>query len=125
MRDGDEMNEAMYNHLIHMVGEFAKEKHSGFSGIYAVGCLHKLLKFEPLQPLQGTDDEWTEVADSLYQNIRCGRVFKDGEGNAYNIDGKVFVQPDGLSYTSADSRVEITFPYTPKTEYVHIEKEQQ
>lgn len=34
---------------------------------------------------------------------------------------KVFVEPDGASYTSRDSRVYIEFPYTHKTEYVNVE----
>jgi len=128
MLDGDEMNEAMYRHLIHMVEEFSKEDHSGFSASYAISCLNKLFNYEPLGPLQGTDDEWVNVSESgevLFQNNRCSRVFKDGNGNAWDIDGKVFVEPDGLSYTSRESHVQITFPYTPKTDYVQVLKNEE
>lgn len=120
----DEMNRAMTQHILKMVDMFAEEGHSGFSAAYAVGILEKLLKFEPLSPLTGEDWEWMEVGDqngTLYQNVRCSRVFKDDNG-AYNIDGKVFIEPDGCSYTSKDSLVPITFPYTPKTEYIILEK---
>lgn len=36
----------------------------------------------------------------------------------YDTEGRVFCDPDGICYTNRDSRVDITFPYTPKTEYV-------
>lgn len=121
MLNGDSMDEEMYSHIIHMVDEFAKEEHSGFSASYAVGALIKLLKFEPLRPLQGTDDEWTNVEGNMFQNKRYSRVFKNKDtGEVYDIEGKVFVEPDGTAFTSNDSKVNITFPYTPKTEYVYI-----
>ena len=129
--DSDEMNVAMRKHILHMIKEFADEGHSGFSANYAIGCLTKLLKFEPLSPLTGEDDEWTEIAEDqaiggkLWQNKRCGRVFKDSQ-RAYDVDGKIFwewhTREDGTKvktyYTSADSRVDITFPYVPVSEYV-------
>ncbi len=69
------------------------------------------------------DDEWNEE-DGFFQNKRCSRVLKnEKDGQAYDIRGKVFVEPDGVSYTSRDSRVDIEFPYVPKTEYVNVEKE--
>lgn len=122
LRTGDEMNEAMYRHLIHMVNEFAKEGHSGFSAGYAISALEKLLRFEPLRPLTGESHEWVKVGDNLWQNNRCSRVFTDAEGNAYDIDGKVFIDPDGSAYTSEDSHVNITFPYTPHTEFVDVDE---
>jgi len=48
------------------------------------------------------------------------QVFKDADGRAYDIDGRVFREPNGCCYTSSDSRVYITFPYRPKTEYVDV-----
>jgi len=123
LKDGDPMNERMRRHLLHMVEEFAKEGHSGLSASYAIALLDKLLRFEPLHPLTGEDDEWTEVKDGLYQNKRCFRVFKDDKGNAWDIDGRVFVQPNGAAYTSKDSRTPVTFPYTPKTVYVRVDDE--
>lgn len=135
----DEMNRAMRSHIIHMVKEFSNEGHSGFSAHYAINTLQKLLKYEPLTPLTGEDDEWTDVADrgdgrKLYQNKRCSRVFKDEEG-AYDIEGRVFwewserpldedeegypgVRRFKSHFTSRDSRVRVSFPYQPTTEYV-------
>jgi len=118
LNDGDEMNGWMYNHLIHMVEEFDKEGHSGFSASYAANILDKLFKWKPIRPLTGEDSEWEEVGENEYQNKRCYNVFKKN-GKAYDINGKVFVDKDGCSYTSRDSRVFIEFPYTPKTEYVY------
>jgi hypothetical protein len=129
--DGDEYNAMMRNHILHMVEEFSKEGHSGFSANYAINCLQKLLRFEPLSPLTGEDSEWGDVShlgDSPhYQNKRCSSVFKDKDGNCYDIDSIVYWQwverEDGSKYKSYYSkggkpRKFITFPYTPTTEYV-------
>ena len=122
---GDEMNDRMRKHILTMVDTFADEGHSGFSANYALSLLKSLLAYEPLSPLTGLDDEWTDVSEMsgkdgpTYQNRRCSHVFKDGDGNAYDIDGKVFVDEDGTYYTNFESRVPVVFPYTPKTEYVN------
>jgi len=128
MKDDGDMNGMMRKHILHMIDEFALEGHSGFSAGYAIQCLEKLLRFEPLSPLMGTDDEWTNVAEQngfpMWQNNRCSRIFKD-ESGAYDSNGKVFwdwyTGEDGEKYkshfTSRDSRVYITFPYVPTTVY--------
>lgn len=126
----DPMNVDMRRHILHMIDEFSAEGHSGFSAAYAISILEKLLRFEPVTPLSGEDWEWVDVAEqngsTLWQNSRCSRVFKDSTG-AYDIEGKVFwewyTDPETgekykSHYTSIDSRVPVTFPYTPKTEYV-------
>lgn len=129
MDDDGNMNGMMRKHILHMVKEFAGEGHSGFSASYAIQVLEKLLKFEPITPLTGEDWEWHDVSeisgDTLYQNARCGRVFKNKDG-AYDIDGKVFWswmtdektgEKFKSHYTNRDSRVPVTFPYTPTTVY--------
>lgn len=118
--DGDEMQAEMNRALREIVFVFGSQGHSGFSAGYAADALEKLLRFEPLRPLTGEPDEWTEVGTGLWQNRRCSRVFKDADGRAYDIDGRVFREPNGCCYTSADSRVYVTFPYRPKTEYVDV-----
>lgn len=117
----EESNVAMRQHLLKMIEVFSNEGHSGFSANYAVAILQKLLRLEPLSPLTGRDSEWNLISDKekLYQNKRCSHVFKEN-GKAYDINGKVFVQENGSAYTSADSRVDVTFPYVPKTEYVKV-----
>ena len=125
----DDMNGAMRKHILHMVEEFSQEGHSGFSAVYAANLLSKLLKYEPLSPITGEDSEWADVSDcsgyTLYQNKRASNVFKD-ENGSYDVNGKVFYDihknEDGEEYkshyTSKDSRVPVTFPYTPTTIYI-------
>lgn len=134
--DGD-MNGMMRKHLIHMVREFAEEGHSGFSASYALQCLRKLLNFKPLSPLTGEDDEWTEVTQISgyphFQNKRCGSVFKNGkDGEAYDIDGKVFWywftdketgEKYKSYYTCYESRVPVTFPYVVPEEPIYEYRE--
>ena len=126
MTEEHEYNGMMRKHLLHMVHEFSEEGHSGFSASYALQCLEKLLRFKPLSPLTGEDDEWSDVTEISgvphYQNKRCSSVFKDGkDGEAYDIDAKVFWewckdQETGEAYksyyTTFESRMPITFPYT-------------
>lgn len=133
LNDDDDMNGMMRRHILHMIHEFAEEGHSGYSASYAIQLLEKLLRFEPVSPLTGEDWEWVEISKdvsgsnngTLYQNARCGRVFKDDDG-AYDIEGKVFWswmtdEETGKKfkshYTGRDSRVPVTFPYTPTTIY--------
>lgn len=113
------MQALMNSRLKELVLLFSTHGHSGFSAPWAVGCLEKLLRFEPLRPLTGEDSEWTEVTDGYWQNKRCSRVFKGSDGRAYDIGGRVFRDSLGC-YTNGNSRVYITFPYTPTTEYVDV-----
>jgi len=130
----DEMQEMMCHHVLKLLGVFDEEGHSGSSAPYAINLFSKLAKFEPIVPLTGEDWEWNEVSDNTYQNKRCSHVFKEN-GEAYDIDGKVFydwvtreLEPDEDGYpgitrfksyfTCRESRVPVTFPYTPTTQYV-------
>ena len=131
----DEMNVMMRKHILHMMNEFAEEGHSGFSASYAISILTKLMDFKPLSPLTGEDNEWGNVREygesPSWQNKRRSSVFKNADGTCYDIDGKVFWEwykdkegnPFKSYYTSIDSRVPVTFPYTvpdkPIYEYRH------
>lgn len=126
----DEMQEMMCNHVIKLLEVFTDEGHSGSTAPYAVNMFKTLAMFEPLVPLTGEDWEWSERLDygvePSYQNKRCSRVFKDANGRVYDIDGKVFWEWSGTKeepyksyYTCRESSVDVTFPYTPKTEYVY------
>ena len=109
----------IYEHLKKLLGAFDGEGHSGSSAPYTVGLFAKLALFKPIGPLTGDDSEWMEVSDGTFQNRRCSHVFKEN-GEAYDIDGKVFEEPDGCRYTNRRSRVPVTFPYTPTTEIVKV-----
>jgi len=117
----DGPNKWIMENVIALLSLFGSQGHSGSSAPFCVSYFKNLAAWEPLCPLNGEPNEWQEVGESMFQNIRCSRVFKDGiDGVAYDIDGKVFREPDGVCYTSGDSRVNVTFPYTPKTEYVDV-----
>lgn len=103
--------------VLKMVRQFDREGHSGYSASMAISIFQKVARFNPLTPLTGADDEWNEIGNGEYQNRRCSHVFK-GPGGAYDIDGRVFEDPDGSRYTNFDSRVPVVFPYTPHTEIV-------
>ena len=122
----DGPNKWIQENILELLKVFSEQGHSGFSAPYCVGMFKKLAMFEPLAPLQGTDDEWVDVGEEMgrtqFQNKRCSHVFKDGDGKAYDIDGKIFREPDGGCYTSGDSRVFIKFPYIPKVEYVNVKE---
>ena len=133
----DEMQAAICEHVLELLKVFRDEGHSGSTAPYTVNLFKKLALFEPIVPLTGEDWEWHDTGWCL-QNIRCSHVFKQADrfdGQAYDSQGKVFFEwverpldedEKGYpgtrryksSYTSRDSAVPITFPYTPKTEYV-------
>ena len=118
-------NKWIIDNLLELLEVFAKQGHSGSSAPYCARTFKKLALFEPLSPLTGEDNEWCEVADGIWQNKRASHVFKQTDrynGHAYDIHGRVFKEPDGCCYTNSDSHVLVTFPYTPTTEYVDVEK---
>lgn len=124
----DEMQEMICKHVLKLLEVFSDEGHSGSSAPYAIDVFSTLAKFEPLVPLTGAYWEWSDVSEyndgPLYQNKRCSHVFKDSTG-AYDINGIVWwewcTDENGERYkshfTNGESRVPVTFPYTPKTEY--------
>lgn len=117
-------HDAMYagmlgNAVLELIEKFAEQGHSGMSASITVQVFEKLARFQPLGPLTGADDEWTEVGPGVFQNRRCPHVFKEN-GEAYDMDGRIFREPSGLCFTSRHSRVPVTFPYTPKREYVDV-----
>lgn len=109
--------------IMELIRVFSDQGHSGYSAQIVLKLFAKVANWQPIQPLTGTDDEWTEYADGQYQNKRCGRVFKEGKnGVAYDSEGKIFRTSSGGCYTNIDSRVAIKFPYIPKTEYVDVKE---
>jgi hypothetical protein len=132
-------------HVLKLLDVFADEGHSGFSASYARNLFMMLSDFKPIAPLTGEDDEWVKHdygVEPSYQNKRRSSVFKDANGDCYDIDGKVFwewgkrdldTDEEGypgehvykLYYSCRESRVPVTFPYTvpekPIYEYRHSE----
>lgn len=73
-KDGDEMQDTINKNIIDIVELFASQGHSGFTAGYAMSILERLLRFKPLTPLTGEDDEWIDVSDEMgrrcFQNKR-------------------------------------------------------
>lgn len=118
--ESEEMQDAIRRCVLDIVGVFSDQGHSGTSAPYTVEVLGKLLRFQALTPLQGTDDEWTQLDyndDMAFQNKRCSRVFKRADGTAYDCEAVIFEDQNGACYTSRESRRDITFPYTPTHRY--------
>ena len=126
----DEMQEMICTHVLKLMDLFADEGHSGSTAPYTINLFKKLAMFKPITPLTGADDEWVRHdygVEPTYQNKRLSSVFKDANGDCYNIDGKVFWEwyrgedgnPTKIYYTSGDSRVPVTFPYAPPDEPIY------
>ncbi len=110
--EADEYQRAINKNVLDVVKIFAEGGHSGSSAPYAIQLIRQLLMFRPIKPLTGEADEWMQVSDDLWQNRRCGHVFKDNDG-PYDSQGIVFRDPDGTTWLGSGSRVRITFPYMP------------
>ena len=57
------------------------------------------------------------------QNIRCSHVFKNEDGTAYDINGRIFRSPDGYTYTNGESSVSVEFPYTPESVFIDVDED--
>ncbi len=123
----EDPNKWICKNIIELLSVFSNQGHSGFSAPYCISMFEKLARFEPLTPLTGEDEEWNHICSEsdTYQNKRCGTVFKKGkDGIAYWLDGKIFREPDGCTFTSKDSCVDIEFPWVkPEPEIIDVEKQ--
>jgi hypothetical protein len=135
----DEMQEMMCEQVMELLDKFSEHGHSGSTAPYAVNLFKQLAMFEPIVPLTGEDWEWKEIVANVYQNRRCGHIFKDGkDGQAYDTEARIFfewrerpldedekgypgVERYKTHFTNRDSHVAVTFPYTPTREYVEVE----
>ena len=125
----DEYNNMAKAAIMELLTTFANQGHCGFSANYIVNLFNKLAKYETLSPLTGNDDEWNDVSDmsgdrkTLFQNNRDGRVFKNDDG-AFFTEAIIWTESGESSYTNKDSNRYIkSFPFTPKTFYVEVDKE--
>ena len=128
--DKDEYDKMAKEAILQLIETFAKQGHSGFSAPYVANMFHKLANYEVLSPLTGNDDEWTDVSDMsgemMFQNNRDSRVFKNKNG-VFFINAIVWqetINDDVNHFTDKDSNRYIkSFPFTPKTFYVKVDKE--
>jgi hypothetical protein len=99
------------------------QNHSGLSARVIIKYIDRLWAQKPLTPLTGEDDEWEEAEDSEVQNKRYSAVFKNkNTGECYNIEGRLFVEPDGAAFLCSESVIPVEFPYTvpDKPEYIYL-----
>jgi hypothetical protein len=145
-KDGDFYEGATGKSVMELIELFSKQGHSGMSAPMVASLFHKLANYEPLQPITGKDEEWTEVSvhqdktgKPWYQNKRCSGLFKDGkDGKPYYIDAIIKRDQRGITWSgrcwlneedwlNGDRNLMIdkrgyvkSFPFTPKTFYIDV-----
>lgn len=113
------MQRLICKQVLELLALFTDHAHSGSTAPYAVDMFKKLAMFKPLTPLTGHDWEWRNTGCGKYQNLRASHVFKDGRGGlAYDINARIFKDADGSCWSGSGSSRFITFPHTPKIEYI-------
>ena len=109
------MQKLVTKDVMDIITLFANQNHSGFSAGYVLNLLDRIMRFKPISPLTGEDDEWEDLSSlgmEDMQNKRCPSVFKRPDGTAYWVEGKIFSNDGGKTwYTDSDSHVDITFPF--------------
>lgn len=111
-KDEDGIQDLMNKDIISIVRMFSEQGHSGFSAGYVLSALERLLRFKPLSPLTGADEEWDDTGHGSLQNKRCSSVFKKPDGTCHDIDAIVVSDNGGITwFTSGRFRKEVTFPY--------------
>ena len=124
--DAEGLQDMADANVLELLQVFCNQNHSNMSAPYILSVFNRLSHWLPLTPLTGEDDEWNEVGSGIYQNNRCMFVFKDADGKAYNMEGKIFSTDNGETwFTNKDSRVYINFPYyvPDKPEKVYLPQE--
>ncbi len=117
--------------VMELIEAFSKQGHSGMSASMVRTIFNKVADYKPLCPLTGEDDEWSNAisGDEHFQNKRCSAVFKEGkDGKPYYLNAIVWSGEE--SYDTFTGGVEeirsrqfLTFPFTPKTFYVDVVRE--
>ena len=143
-KEGDFYEGMTGNAVMELIEIFSKQGHSGMSAPIVADIFKKLANYEPLGPITGKDEEWSDVRDlgngkPWYQNKRCSALFKDGkDGRPYYIDAVIKRDQRGVTwsgmawlseedYKSGDRSKMIdkkgyikSFPFTPKTFYIDV-----
>ena len=130
--------------VMELIEVFSKQGHSGMSAPIVADIFKKLANYEPLGPITGKDEEWSDVRDlgngkPWYQNKRCSALFKDGkDGRPYYIDAVIKRDQRGVTWSGmawlseedykSGNRSKMvgkkgyikSFPFTPKTFYIDV-----
>lgn len=132
--------------ILALCEKFGLNGESGGSAPYTASAISQAIKKlclqEPICPVTGIDEEWMDISESMggnvsYQNTRCSCLFKDKkEGQPYYLDAIVWkgdtVGESGNSWDTFTGNVEgilsrqyvKSFPFTPKTFYIDVTREQ-
>lgn len=131
--EGDlwEYGVACYNSALKAFNSLADDGHSGMSMTLTKQVLNRLIDNLPLIPVEGKDEEWTEVTSTdeerIFQNKRYSALFKhikpDGtivykdveRGVGYDLDGNAF--GSGFVSRIVDEHFPIELPYFPVGQY--------
>lgn len=74
----------MATNLLELIIRFSQQGHSGTSASYLMNRLDRLMGMRNITPLTGDPDEWVEVSEGWWQNLRNGEAFSwDGGKNYY------------------------------------------
>lgn len=143
-KEGDFYDGMTGKAVMELMEVFSKQGHSGMSAPIVADIFKKLANYEPLGPITGKDEEWSDVRDygkgePWYQNKRYSAIFKDGkDGRAYSIDAIVKRDQNGTcwsgfawlseeDYKTGDRSKMVgkrgyikSFPFTPKTFYIDV-----
>lgn len=122
--------------ILSLCEKFGNSGQSGASSIFVANALSdailSLCQFKTLSPLNGNDDEWSNVVDMcddenfLYQNTRDFGVFKSIEG-AYFLDAIIWKAGEYDLFTGCVEDIKSAqfikgFPFTPKSFYIDVDK---
>lgn len=130
--------------ILALCEKFGKSGQSGGSAPFTASALSQAIKKlclqEPICPIMDIPEEWVDVAEisdltkgrTLFQNNRCGGLFKDGDAAPYYLDAISFKTQEG-GYLNINSGVLLPdgskiysrqrvkkFPFKPKTFYIDI-----
>lgn len=124
--------------ILKLVDKFGKSGQSGGSAPMVATALSqavkKLCMQEPICDITGIHDEWVAVSEhmgkTIFQNSRCGGLFKDDKGIHYNSaivfrgDKTSTFTGNGVSLgngkTIGSSQQIKGFPFKPKTFYIDV-----
>ena len=141
------------NEILALCEAFGKSGQSGGSAPMTASAISQAVKHlmlqEPICPITGVDEEWVNIRDvsdedeMMYQNKRCGALFKSKSGKCWYVDaivkkvvqtGHCFTGSFWLSkedYLAGDKTKKIgsaqyvkSFPFTPKTFYIDVIEEE-
>jgi hypothetical protein len=128
--------------ILELCESFGKSGQSGASAPYVAYAIsetvRKLMLFEPISDITGDENEWHGISETdngsiIFQNIRCGALFKDGvDSKPYYLHAIVWkgvededtftgsVYYDDINFELISSKQLVKFPFKPKTFYIDV-----